>query len=221
VGAAERAALQRERHVSRHHPHHGLPLLAAGGEGGRLCLPGRRRCRSQRREGSERGGAPEPRARRARCSVAGSGRGTSLPRRRRSRPAPAPAPRTPSAWRQARRPGRRCCRRPPGCAPWASLGRAPRGREGGRSYASVAAAARTWSKARREDGALSLGFSVWRRLDGRGWARWWRRGRWLAAGGGAARAVAGGGAVDECAWYVQWARKKRVVWAGWGFRFVG
>jgi hypothetical protein len=58
-------------------------------------------------------------------------------------------------------------------AAWAPPGRASRGREGGRSYASVAATpvARTGSKARRQDGALDLGFRVWRRLDERGWAR--------------------------------------------------
>jgi hypothetical protein len=127
-----------------------------GGEVGRLCLPGRRRCRSQRREGSERGGAPEPRARRARCFAAGSGRGTSLPRGRCSHPAPAPAPRTPSAWRRARRPDHRCRRRPPGRAPWAPPGRVPGGREGGRSYALVTATAttRTGNEVWRKDGAL-------------------------------------------------------------------
>jgi hypothetical protein len=56
---------------------------------------------------------------------------------------------------------------------------------------------------------------VWRPLGGRGWARWWRRTRWRSGGGGAVSAV------EECARYVQWARKKRVVWAGRGFRFLG
>ena len=51
-------------------------------------------------------------------------------------------------------------------------------------------------------------------------AQWWRRARWRSGGGGAASAVAGGGAVEECARHVQWARKKIVVWAGWGFRFL-
>jgi hypothetical protein len=62
---------------------------------------------------------------------------------------------------------------------------------------------------------------VWRRLGGRGWVRWWQRARWRSGGGGAASAMAGGDAVEECVRYVQWARKKRVVWAGWGFRFLG
>jgi hypothetical protein len=55
-----------------------------GGEGGRLCLPGRRRrrCGSQRREGGERGGAPEPRERERRRGSGGGRRGWALELRR-------------------------------------------------------------------------------------------------------------------------------------------